>query len=135
MKNSCRTKIILVVLITILNISCQQQTKTGNSSRIIKETSDEVTAYHNAVENMETLKANILKIEDIYDISMENKGSLFDKRESMDATKEIISKSRELLEMASVTLNNEQIITSVSGGRNTVQQYKSFAQKKIEKYE
>lgn len=122
-------------MFTLLNISCQQQTKTGNSTRIISETSSEVKDYQNALENMEAKKANILKIEDIYNISMQKKGSLLDNREASDAAKDIIDKSRGLLNFANATLNNEKIITSVSGGRNSVQQYKSFAQKKIEKYE
>jgi|WetSurMetagenome_2_1015567.scaffolds.fasta_scaffold00376_9 hypothetical protein len=135
MKHYHTSKILLVVMITILNISCYQQTKPGTATRVIEQNSGDEIKYQEAIEKLENYKSNILKNEDIYNLSMQKKGSLLDKREAIDSKKEIVRYSNLLLELANNSLNNEKMITSVTGGRNTMLEYKKVAQQKLAKYE
>ena len=135
-----KKKSILVVMIllgiTLGTISCTQQTKKGNSTRVIEPNTASEKTYQTITKELQTQKAIIIKHENTYNETLNNStGSIMDKRDSQDAAKEIVKESYKLLELANTALKNEQVINSVSGGKNQISSYKTFAEEKIKKYE
>ena len=117
-------------------VSCTQQTKKGSSTRVIEQNTASEKTYQTITKELQTQKAIVIKHEITYNETINNStGSIMDKRDSQDAAKEIVKESYKLLELANAALKNERVIMSVSGGKNQITSYKTFAEEKIKKYE
>ena len=133
-------KKLLVTTMLLLGImsfiSCNQTTKKGSSKRVIEQNTATEKTYQTISNELKVQKAIVIKYENTYNETVQNStGSIMDKRDSEDAAKEIVKESYKLLELANAALKNEKVIMSVSGGKNQIADYKTFAKEKIKKYE
>ncbi len=125
---------LIIVLINLM--SCTQQTKNGNSTRVVEQNTATEITYQTISTELKNQQAIVIKHENTYNETVNNStGSIMDKRDSQDAANEIVTGSKKLLDLANSALKNEKVITSVSGGKDQILGYKKFAEDKIKKYE
>lgn len=134
-KNSTKSLIVLGLLVFAI-ISCDQQTKRGSSTRVIEQNTASEISYQTISKQLKDQQSIVNKHEITYNETVKNlTGSIMDKRDSQDAASEIVKESKKLLSLANSALENYQIIQNVSGGKDKILEYKTYAKEKIKKYE
>ena len=144
---------LLVVIITsLLVVSCEDIkrialsisdfgdiSKIGSSQDMDSEEIDQVTAEEEKYEELQNqlhdLKSDIEIHHVLYKKSQNNRRSVLDDREALEASKEILALSNRLYNLANKSLQNRELIRQVSGSEATIRDYKKYAERMIDQFE
>ena len=91
--------------------------------------------FQDVQSQMEDLKSEIEKHRRIYEISVNNRRSILDERDSSVASKRILELSQHLYDLAMASLNNKEVIRQVSNSENTFRDYQKYAEKMLNRFE
>lgn len=137
MSRSKVTAFVIFSMITFILFACQQKTQEGKTKIVNDPTpvSAHEKVFKEAHTRLENLKSLVQKDIKIYKMSVKNRRSILDDRESKIAKESINKRANELLVLAKDCLKNGEVIRNVSSSQDTYVGYKEFAERTLNEYQ